>query len=106
MSGLFQEDGTLLSYAEDVGRHNTIDKIIGEAAIHEIPISSCFVVTSGRLSSAMIAKLVRAGIPIVVSISAPTEQGLEIAEKAHMTVVGFSRDPFFNIYTLSDRIML
>ena len=104
MAGLFYPDGTHLSYAEDIGRHNTIDKIIGEATINRIDMSKCFVITSGRLSAAMISKLVRAGVPIVVSISAPTVQGLEIAEKAHMTVVGFSRDPFFNIYTFSDRI--
>ena len=106
MAGLFDCDGTLLSYAEDVGRHNTIDKIVGEAAINAIKMSTCFVITSGRLSAAMIAKLVRAGIPIVISISAPTVQGLEIAGKSHMTVVGFSREPLFNIYTNSDRIIL
>jgi len=106
MSGLFHSDGKLLFYSEDVSRHNTIDKIIGEAVIDGVNPSKCFVVTSGRLSATMISKLVRAEVPMVVSISAPTAQGLEIAEKSHITVVGFSRDPFFNVYTFPERINL
>ncbi len=105
MSGLFNSDGKLLFYSEDVGRHNTLDKIIGEAVIEGVNLSNCFVVTSGRLSSAMISKLIRAEVPIIVSISAPTAQGLEIAEKSHMTVVGFTRHPFFNVYTFPERII-
>ena len=106
MSGLFDSNGKLLFYSEDVGRHNTLDKIIGEAVIDGVVnLSNCFVVTSGRLSSAMISKLIRAEVPIIVSISAPTAQGLEIAEKSHMTVVGFSRRPFFNVYTFPERII-
>lgn len=106
MSGLFHSDGKLLFYSEDVGRHNTLDKIIGEAIIDGVNLSKCFVVTSGRLSAAMISKLIRVEVPIIVSISAPTAQGLDLAEKSHMTVVGFSRDPFFNVYTFPERIIL
>jgi len=106
MSGLFHSDGKLLFYSEDVGRHNTLDKIIGEAVIDEVNLSKCFIVTSGRLSAAMISKLIRAEVPIVVSVSAPMAQGLEIAEKSHMTVVGFSRYQFFNVYTFPERIIL
>ena len=96
MSSLFQSDGKLLSFSEDVGRHNTLDKIIGEAILNEINLSNCFVITSGRLSAAMISKLLRAGIPIVISISAPTAQGIKLAKQKNMTVIGFSRPPFFN----------
>jgi len=106
MSGLFRSDGILISFAEDIGRHNTLDKIIGEAIIGSMDLSTFFVTTSGRLSAAMISKLARARIPVAISISAPTAQGLKIATLAKMTIVGFSREPFFNIYTVPERIRL
>ena len=106
MSGLFHPDGAIANYSEDVCRHNTLDKIVGEAVINGIDLSKLFVATSGRISASMVSKIARAGIPIMVSISAPTDQGLEIAEKTHITIVGFSRKPKLNIYTNPKRIML
>jgi len=106
MSGLFHPDGTIAYYSEDVGRHNTLDKIIGGAVIDENDLSKLFVATSGRISAAMVTKIARAGIPLIASISATTAQGLDIAEKTQITIVGFSREPKLNIYTHSKRIML
>jgi len=106
MSGLFHPDGTIAYYSEDVGRHNTLDKIIGGAVIGENDLSKLFVATSGRISAAMVTKIARAGIPLIASISAPTAQGIDIAEKTQITIVGFSREPKLNIYTHKERIML
>ena len=106
MSGLFYPDGTIAYYSEDVGRHNTLDKIIGGAVINGNDLSNLFVATSGRISAAMVTKIARAGIPLIASISAPTAQGLDIAEKTQITIVGFSREPKLNIYTHSKRILI
>ena len=106
MSGLFYPDGTIVCYAEDVGRHNTIDKIVGEAVINGKNLSEVFVSTSGRISAAMVTKIARVGIPLMASISAPTAQGLEIAENASITIAGFTREPRLNVYTHPERILL
>jgi FdhD protein len=106
MSGLFQSDGDLLYFSEDIGRHNTLDKVIGQAFIEGKDPSHMFAVISGRLSSAMITKLVRAGVPIAVSRAAPMLQALEIAKRCNVTVIGFSREPVFNIYTCPERVQL
>ncbi|MHA1341513.1 MAG: formate dehydrogenase accessory sulfurtransferase FdhD [Promethearchaeota archaeon] len=106
MSGLFNQKGDLIVYAEDVGRHNTFDKIIGYAVIHNFDLNQAFVCTSGRLSAAMVSKIGRAGIPILVSVSAPMAQGIELAEKIGLTLIGFSRTPALNIYTYYERIRI
>jgi FdhD protein len=104
MSGLFNAQGNLLYFAEDVGRHNTIDKIIGEAIIKQENMSQLFSCTSGRVSGASVIKYVRAGIPILVSVSAPTAEGIKLAQQTNITVVGFSRKPAFTVYSVPDRI--
>lgn len=106
MSGLFRANGDMVFFSEDIGRHTTIDKVIGQAAIEEKDPSRMFAVLSGRLSSAMITKLVRAGIPIVVSRAAPMLQALEIATRCNMTSIGFSREPVFNVYTCPERLQI
>lgn len=105
MAGLFRSNGDMMFFSEDIGRHTTLDKIIGQAAIEGKDPSLMFAVLSGRLSSAMITKLVRAGIPIVVSRAAPMLQALEIAARCNMTTIGFSREPVFNVYTCPERVL-
>jgi FdhD protein len=104
MAGLFNSDGTMVYYAEDCGRHNAIDKIIGQALLDLKTPSSFFMAFSGRLSAAMVSKIARAGIPIVISKAAPLAKGLEIGRNAGMTLVGFARSPEMNIYCNPDRI--
>jgi len=94
----------VISVAEDIGRHNAIDRIIGYALRNGIYMSQTFVISSGRISSEMIRKCLIANIPIIVSRSATTTLSVEIANKAGMTVVEFARDGKLNIYSHPERI--
>ena len=94
----------VISVAEDIGRHNAIDRIIGYALRNGIYMSQTFVISSGRISSEMIRKCLIANIPIIVTGSATTTLSVEIANKAGMTVVEFARDGKLNIYSHPERI--
>jgi FdhD protein len=89
----------IISVAEDIGRHNAIDRIIGYALRNGIYMSQTFVISSGRISSEMVRKCLIANIPIIVSRSATTTLSVEIANKTGMTVIGFARDGKLNIYS-------
>ena len=110
MSGLFNRTGgvhnsslwdseKMIMFHEDIGRHNTIDKIVGESLIKNIDLSNKIIFTSGRISSEMLIKSVKAGITIVISRSAVTNKAKEIADKLGITLIGFSRKNRFNIYS-------
>lgn len=105
MTALFHEDGRLACFAEDVGRHNTVDKVVGEAAILGLDTSKMHATTSGRLSAAMVSKMARARVPIFISNTAPMAQGIEIARKVGITLVGFTRRPELNVYTGFERVV-
>jgi FdhD protein len=90
--------------AEDIGRHNAIDRIIGYALRNGIYMSQTFVISSGRISSEMVRKCLIANIPIIVSRSATTTLSVEIANKTGMTVIGCARDGKLNIYSHPERI--
>lgn len=96
----------VLFFCEDIGRHNAIDKIVGESIWNESDLKDRILVSSGRLSSEMMLKAAKLEVPIVVSRSAPTTLGLEIAEKMSITVIGFVRGQRLNIYTSPERIIL
>jgi len=105
-SGLWQNDDFLWFY-DDIGRHNAIDKVIGHALLEKWPIpDDSILVSSGRISSDIICKTIRAGIPVLVSRSAPTGSAIQLAEDYGITMVGFARGDKFNIYTYPDRIKL
>jgi len=103
-AGVFTPEGEVVVVAEDVGRHNALDKAVGWCALRDIPLEDKILVLSGRISYEMALKAVRVGIPVLVSLSAPTSLGLRIAEKAGLTVVGFSDGERFNVYTHLGRI--
>ncbi|OHW61343.1 putative molybdenum cofactor guanylyltransferase [Andreesenia angusta] len=90
-------------FADDIGRHNALDKIIGEAVMKDIEFDDKVVVTTGRISSEIMIKIAKRGIPAIVSKSAPTQLAIEIAEDLGITVVGFARGQKMNIYTNIDR---
>ncbi len=97
-------DGELVSRACDVGRHNTVDKVVGYAALNGIDRSSCVIGCTGRQPAGMVAKMANAGIPIVISRAASTNRGIEAARRAGITLVCFSRGDRFTIYTHPERV--
>ncbi|ABR47217.1 formate dehydrogenase family accessory protein FdhD [Alkaliphilus metalliredigens QYMF] len=116
-SQLFKETGGVHSCAlcsedeivmfhEDVGRHNALDKIVGEAFLKEISLEDKILITSGRISSEMIIKTAKRKIPILVSRSAPTDLSVGIAKELDLTLIGFARAKRMNIYHGEDRILI
>ena len=91
---------------EDVSRHVAVDKVIGAAAKAGFDLSHSYVCYSGRMPADMLIKIVRVGIPILVSNAAPAGSGYEIAKKGNITMVGFVRDNRFNLYNAYERIEL
>jgi len=102
-SVLFQ-NGELLVSSSDIGRHNTLDKIVGFAVLHHVDLSTCVVGCTGRQPAGMISKLAHAGIPIVVSKAATTDAGILLAERSNVTLIGFARGDRFTVYSHPERI--
>ncbi len=103
-AGVFSPAGEAVMVAEDVGRHNALDKAVGWCALRGISLEDKLLVLSGRVSCEMALKAARAGIPLLVSLAAPTALGLLVAERAGLTVVGFCDGKRFNAYTGLERI--
>lgn len=101
---LIDEKCKMVAFAEDIGRHNAIDKVVGEAAMKNLDFSKLLLASTGRLSSEIVIKAAQMKIPILVSLSAPTSMGIKIAETFGLTLVGFAREGRFNIYSSPDRI--
>lgn len=100
---LFLEDTSVVT-AEDIGRHNAIDKAVGKCKIDGLDTTKAVLFVSGRLSSEMVVKAVMHRIPIVVSRTAPTYLGVQTANKHGITLIGFARGRKMNIYTHSGRV--
>jgi FdhD protein len=94
----------IVAFNEDIGRHNAIDKILGESLLKEIKTNRLVLITSGRVSSDIIVKAARARIPIIVSRSAPTDLSVKLARDLGITLVGFARGSRMNIYSNDWRI--
>jgi FdhD protein len=92
--------------AEDIGRHNAVDKVFGRALMDGLDISGCALGVTGRVSSEIVLKCVRLGLPAVVSRGAPTSLAVELAQRFGLTLVGFARGRRFNIYSNNDRIII
>jgi len=103
-SAAISDGNRIVVLAEDIGRHNAVDKAIGYCLLEDIPLNDKLILVSGRLSSEMAQKCSRWGIPIVTSRTAPTTRAIEIAERSGITMIGFMRGERFNIYTAPERV--
>jgi FdhD protein len=101
---LYDEGGKSV-FVEDISRTCALDKVIGEALASKVDFHRSFLFLSSRLPQSMMKKIGRCGIPIVGSISAPTSQAVDLAEKLGITLCGFVRGERFNIYSHSERIL-
>ena len=103
-AAIFSGGGEIISFSEDIGRHNALDKAIGKCLLAGIPTAGCGVVLSGRVSFELVAKSARAGLELVAAVSAPSSLAIDAAQRSNITLCGFVRDDRATAYTHPERI--
>jgi len=101
---LVNKQGSIILFSEDISRYNTIDKILGGAFVNDITTEDKIILTSCRITSGILRKIIIGKLPIVISRAAPTDLAIKLAKKMGITLVGFVRGKRMNIYTHPERI--
>jgi FdhD protein len=95
----------ILVFAEDIGRHNAIDRVFGHCILGDMATDDRIIITSGRISSGILLKVAKRKIPVIISVSAPTNVGVKMADELGITLVGFVRGGRMNVYANGWRIV-
>jgi FdhD protein len=105
-AAIFEGNGTRVAFAEDIGRHNAVDKVVGIAMMSGTDLGHSFIVSTGRLTGDIVMKAATVKLPIVASVTATVDSGIAIAKLFNLTLVGFVRGMRMNVYTCHERIIL
>jgi len=95
----------ILILAEDIGRHNTLDKIMGECLLRKLPTEDGILLTTGRISSEMLLKAARMQTPIVVSRGSPTERAISLGKELGISVIGYARGNRLSVFSVEERLL-
>jgi FdhD protein len=104
-SGALASGGRILIFRDDIGRHNALDKVIGEALSQGLDLSDTVMLTTGRISSEILSKVLRCRIPVIAALGSPTNQAIKLARVANLTLVGHVRGSRMDMYSGEGRLL-